>query len=333
MIPGAALTAWLADGEAQERTSGLIHAAARRWSAEPLVAELNRALIETSERTTEALLGIARRFMDDEAGLRSAIQALLADCRDDPFFRPPFHPIRSELQDSLLLCFHRDLFISLGVTRVSQLAAKKTGRRGGASINFSGFPTVLRFVRSGGATLSFWEAPQITDGFVAARAAKCRRVGRRRIEDGEEIFIDGRYQSFVIEHAASDIVFFQAVARAGCAPVVVEYDSDTLECIGASSTDEASSRLQMMVSLVRAMGRDDALPILEEALASPQFYTRWHIMREMLAMDAQAALPALRRMAADDPHSDVRAAAEQALRLFFEEEEIAQDYGGTACRA
>ena len=40
--------------------------------------------------------------------------------------------------------------------------------------------------------------------------------------------------------------------------------------------------MQMMVSLLRAMERDDALPLFEEALDSPQFYTRWHVMREML---------------------------------------------------
>ena len=90
-----------------------------------------------------------------------------------------------------------------------------------------------------------------------------------------------------------------------------------LAFIGASSTDEASSRLQMMVSLLRAMEREDALPLIEEALDSPHFYTRWHIMREMLAMDADAALPSLRRMAADDPHPEIRAAARQTLDLFF----------------
>ena len=87
-----------------------------------------------------------------------------------------------------------------------------------------------------------------------------------------------------------------------------------LAFIGASSTDEASSRVQMMVSLLRTMEREDALPLIEEALASPHFYTRWHIMRELLAMDADAALPPLRRMAADDPHPEVRAAARADAR-------------------
>ena len=129
------------------------------------------------------------------------------------------------------------------------------------------------------------------------------------------------------------MVYYQAVARAQCAPVCAEYDSDSLRFIGASSTDEASSRLQMMVSLLRALGRDDAFALFEEALASPQFYTRWHVMREMLAMDADAALPSLRRMAADDPHPDIRAAAQQTLKMFFEAEPAATTEGDVACPA
>ena len=76
----------------------------------------------------------------------------------------------------------------------------------------------------------------------------------------------------------------------------------------------------MMVSLLRTMDREDAAPLLVEALASPHFYTRWHVMREMLALDAEAALPSLRHMAEDDPHPEVRFAATQALSLFFEDE-------------
>ena len=122
--------------------------------------------------------------------------------------------------------------------------------------------------------------------------------------------IDGRYQSFVIEHADRRHALFPGDgARRRRRRSPPNMTARAMRFIGASSTDEASSRVQMMVSLLRAMEREDALPLIVEALASPQFYTRWHVMREMLAMDAEAALPSLRRMAAGDPHPEVRAAA------------------------
>ncbi len=331
MIPGEALAGWLADRGAQQRSYDRVQAAADKWSAEPLMARLERELIEAEERTPEMLLGAARRFLDRTDELRALVAEMIVSSRADPFFRPPFHPLSSDVHGGLILYHHLDLSISLGVTGVDQLATKRTFRTGPASINFTGLVTLFRFVRAGGAWISFWEADPIGPDFSAARATRCRQTGRRRIEDGEEFVIDGRFQSFVIDHAESDILFFQAAARTGCAPVATEYDSETLAFIGASSTDEPSSRIQMMVSLLRALDRDDAFPLFEEALKSPQFYTRWHVMREMLAMDADAALPALRRMAQSDPHPDVRSAAQGSLDLFFDGEEEAAPAAIAAC--
>ena len=333
MIPGAALSQWLSDRDAQRLSYERVDAAAQRWSVEPLMTLLDREVVELQPRTSDGLIAAARRFMDRSAEIDAMMAELIAACRSDPFFRPPFFPLVNEVHNSLLLYHHPDLSISLGVTGVDMLAAKRTSRNGPASINFNGYATMIRFLKAGGATISFWETDEIGDDFAAGEAGPCRLTGCRQMQDGDEIFIDGRRQSFVIEHAEADILFFQAVARAGCAPVSAEFDSDTLELIGASSTDEASSRLQMMVSLLRALGREDAFPLFEEAMAGAQFYTRWHIMREMLAMDADAALPTLRRMAAEDPHPDIRAAARQTLAMFFDAHSDAESGGAMACPA
>ena len=334
MISGAAMKAWLADRAAQGRSHEGVEESARRWSRHPLMTGLERELVELLARTPHAVLDAARRFMDKADDIEALMRDLIASSRADPYFRPPFHPVSSEIHTGLLLFHNDDLSMALGVTGVDMLAAKKSGKRGATSLGFTGLLTMFRYVKAGGATVSFWEAPPIGDNFVAAEAGPARFVERRRIEDGEEILIDGRHQSFVIEHASSDMVYFQALVRTGGAPLAAEYDSKTLSLIGASSTDEASSRIQMMVSLLRAMERDDAFALIEETLnASPHFYTRWHIMREMLAMDADAALPALTRMAAGDPHPEIRAAARQTLDLFFPEAVAAQAEGDALCHA
>jgi hypothetical protein len=320
MIANAALAAWLGDRQAQSRSHGAAENLARDWSRRPLMTELERRLSLLAEPGAAAVLDAARGFMDREDDIAELIGSLVAGSGSDPFFRPPFHPMTGEIHSGLLLFHNADLSIALGVSGLDMLAARKAGPRGATSIGFTGVPTLFRYLKAGGATLSFWEAPPITDVFAAARAGKCRFVGRRRIEDGEEILIDGRYQSFVVEHVSSDMLYFQAAIRFGAGPLAVEYDSKTLSFIGATSTDEANSRVQMMISMLRTMERGDSLPLIEEALRSPNFYTRWHVMREFLAMDAEAALPALRRMAANDPHPEVRVAAQQSLELFFEDE-------------
>jgi len=332
MIAGAALAAWLADGEAQERSFQAVNACAHKWAHHPLLLELEGAVKALEPKTPEGLLAITRHYLDRTADIDEMIGDMIAAAKADPFFRPPFYALTNELMHGLLFYHHPDLSIALGVTGVDELAAKKSVKRPSGSINFTGYVTLMRFVSGGDAVLSLWEAPRIGDAFVAAEAGSCRMVGRRRIADGDELVFDGRYQSFTIEHAARDMVYFQATSRAQAAPVSVEYDSESKRPVGASSTDEASSRLGMMVSLLRAMECREAFPLIEQSLSSPQFYTRWHLMREMLALDAEAALPSLKRMAQADPHPDIRVAAQQALELFFPEE-TGVAAGGVECRA
>jgi hypothetical protein len=331
MIAGAALAAWLADRGAQQRSRDAVDAVSRTWSNHPLMTTLEARLAALPQPPSgAAVLDAARTFLDREEDIGALLAAMIDGSRADPFFRPPLHPVSSDAQAGLLLFHHRDLSISLGLAGVDMLAAKKTGPRDAASINFTGTTGLFRFVKAGGATLSIWEAPALGDDFVAARAGKCRLIERRQVREGEEIVLDGRSQSFVIEHAVSDILYFHAVVRPDAAPLSAEYDSRTLAFVGASSTDEAASRIQMMVSMLRTMERGDAVPLIEEALASPHFYTRWHVMRELLALDADAAEPHLRRMADADPHPEVRAAARQTLDLFFAGEAAAED---STCRA
>jgi hypothetical protein len=333
MIPGPDLAAWLADTLAQDRSFARVDACASKWSVHPLMSDLEREVALMRVRTPEALLAAARRFLDRRDEIDLLVREMIAMSRIDPFFRPPFQPVTNDIQTGLLLYHHPDLSIALSVTGIDALAAKKAAGRGAGSINFTGYNVLMRFIDAGGATFSFWEAPEITDAFTAADAGRCRLVGRRRIADGEDLLVDGRRESFVIDHATRDIVYLQAVIRGGAAPVTAEYDAATLGFIGASSTDEAASRIQMMASLLRAMEREDALPLLEAALADAQFHTRWHLMREMLAMDATFALPPLRRMAASDPNPDVRAAAADVLARFFPGETPAGDAEAVPCRA
>ncbi len=334
MIASAALAAWLADGDSQLRSRVSVEAFSMRWRLDPLTRETSRALAQLPERTPSAVRDVARGFLDRTGDIDRLLEELLAASRRDPFFRPPLLPIIKENYNGLVLFDHPDLMVALGVTGADTIAATKTRSRGATSIAFTGTTDIYRFVKAGEAIMSFWECPPITDGFVGAEAGECRLVDRRRIEDGEQFELDGRHQSFVIEHVARDMVYLHAEVLTDPAPLVVEYDSKTLGFVGASSADEGSSRVQMMVSLLRAMGREDALPLIEESIAGAHFYARWHIMRELLALDAQAALPALRRMAAEDPHPEVRATAGKTLHMFFEGEVGAEPaQGDVQCRA
>jgi len=317
MISSEALKSWFADPARQEGARQWMDDFAIRMARNPLIIDLKHRLDALPDKTAATVAEAAAAFLARTDEIAELIEGMIVAAATDPFFRPPVAQMRSDISSGLLLFDDPSVAIGVAVMRAEDIAAKKEGAHGPASITFTGLHTLYKFIEAGGATLSFWEAPPAGLGFVADERLRCRCLGARTIKDGELIAIDGRSQSFVIEHAASSIVHVQAAIRAGAAPLAVEYDSRTLALVGASSTDEAASRIQMMVSLLRIMDRADAVPLIARFLEGTHFYTRWHIMRELLALDAEAALPSLRRMAEEDPHPELRAAAGQVLAAFF----------------
>lgn len=330
MIANMELAAWLADPAAQTASMAATDAFTRRVAGHQLVTELRDELRALAPKTEAAVLALAHRFMSRVAAIDELLGSVIAAAARDPFFRPPLQHHVSEVSAGLGLFDDPSLWIAASVTRVDAIAAWKLARSGPASITFPGFLSILSFVKSGGATLSFWEAPEPREDFSVDNSGRCRFLGRRAVKDGDVVVIDGRRESFVFEHAEADIVHLQAQVRVDPAPLAVEYDAETMAFVGASATDEASSRIEMMITLLRLLDRVDAAPLIEKALASRDFHTRWHVMREYLALDAQAALPSLTRMAAQDPHPDVRAAARRTLDAFFSPDAPA---GAITCHA
>jgi len=319
MIVTEALAAWLEDGKARAATAAAMGGLADAIAAMPALVALKQGLGAAVEAGAGAVLSLARVFIEDDAAIGALLQAAIEASAADPFCRPPLRASRNEVQNGLVLFSHPALSIQLAVMSADALAIKRRNREGRASISFTGQHTLFRFVKGGDATLSVWTAPTIEPDFTAASAGRCRRLERRGLADGDIIEFDGRRESFVVDHAPSDLVYLFASTPLEAGPVGAEYDSETLELVATSSTDDPGSRIQMMLALLRAMDRRDAAPIFAERLQAAHFHARWQAMRELLALDADFALPHLRAMAAADPHEEVRAAAAETLADFFSE--------------
>jgi hypothetical protein len=320
MIAGEELAAWLRNRRAQHDTAKTVEEVARRLRRLPGLIRLNDALDTARHRGADEVLALAGAFVGAPGAIEEVLDVLIAAVVDDPYFRPHFDIASSEVHSGLLLFDRPELSLTLAVMSADSIAAKRAERKGGASLIFNGRRTAFHFLKSGGATLSLWEAPGIGPGFTADASGRCVFLERLRIEDGQKLDVDGRRFTFIVEETERDIVFVGAATALGAGPLSVEYDWETRRFIGASSTDEASSRTQMMLALLRMMDRRDALPLFRQLLGSEHFYARWQTMREFLALDAGAALPHLREMAAADPHREVRNAAAQTLASLSSEE-------------
>jgi hypothetical protein len=286
-------------------------------AAIPGLVRLRQGVRTAEEGGASAVLALARSFLEDDGSIRTLVAAAIAGAAADPFCRPPFRASRNAVQDGLLLFSDPVLTIQAAVLEADRFAIQRTTGEPPPPIAFSGQRSLFRFVAARGARLSIWSAPAIGADFTASAGTRCRLSGTRELADGDIVEFDGRCESFVVESVASDLVYLFASTPLGSAPVGVEYDAASLEPVAASSTDEAGSRSQMMLALLRTMGRADAAPLFAEALSTPHFHTRWQAMREFLALDAGLALPHLERMAAADPHPEVRAAAAATLEHFF----------------
>jgi hypothetical protein len=314
MIVGNALKAWTKDRAAQRETQKSVDAFGHDWGFGPVHRRFDDIMASLpTPFTAEAIAEAVSSLFADEGWVDTLIATLAEKMRADPFFDPPFRNLNSDIHAGLLVFEDEKVSIAAGVTTALQMAVKKNRPRGATSVGFSGQLGVYRFVKSGGATLSFWEAPPIGPGFNAAEAGTCRRTGAREIADGETLIIDGRRQSYVVEGLKGSFVLLQASIAVDQAPLSVEYDSATGVYVGCSATGDTSSRIQMISTLLRKLGCNDAFPAIAAFLDHPDFFVRWHVMKELLGIDAAAALPHLKRMAATDPHPDPRRAARIVL--------------------
>jgi hypothetical protein len=296
------------EGAAAETRAAIADVAARWREATPL-AGVAAALGALDRPEADAVVALVRPLLAEAAWVNRVVAALVAAAARDRWFEPPLGPVRSPVQTGLTLHADRHAAIVLGVGALDRVAARKR-HGGGGSIGFSGCASLVRVLDDGGASLSLWRGGWY-DGVLAER---CAPAGRRRLRPGELLAFD-RDTSFVVEHARRDIVLLHATIFAGAAPTACEYDRATLALRATGSARERAARMQMLTTLLGAIGRADAAGF-EAASRAPEAHVRWHAMREWLALDADAASARLDAIARDDPDAELRAlAAETMTRL------------------
>ena len=150
-------------------------------------------MAQLPSQSAEAVAEAARTLFADDGWVDRLIDSLAAPMRADPFFDPPFRAINSDIHSGLIVFEDEHMSVAAGVTRVAELAAKKNAKRGATSVGFTGRVSVLKFVKAGGARISFWEAPPITAAFTRGRGRAMRAHRRARSSrTARSSSIDGR---------------------------------------------------------------------------------------------------------------------------------------------
>lgn len=280
------------------------HRAAMMWRDHPARQALRARFDAVLESDMTAATSAIASLLADGDPVSALMVDLVATLAREPFFEPPCPTIGDDVHRGIAILDHPAALLSLSVASADTIAARKAAGGGAGSIGISGAVSVIRFHRAGGAMLRFWDA----DG------ASCRPSRQlHSCRDGDVLVIDGRSRGYVIEACRSDIVMLRATLRSGQSALRREYDAESRMLVGVASNDEGASRSQMLLTLLRIEGRRDAAHCFVDALEAEPHFLRWHAMREYLALDPVAALPHLLRLAASDPHDEVRLAARATL--------------------
>lgn len=255
-------------------------------------------------------------FMADHGWVQQRLRAALALCAADAFARPPLRIFSGSALSGLILAEVAPITLSLMIRPFNQPAPRDP------SVIFSPGHGLTQIVRSGGAAIRRYRVrlseEERAGKFRQATAAPLEDLGQAPLADGDQIRIDQQSESFNLIPGDSDLVMLQLFVHAASRVPMREYDPATGRLIRAAAAGRATSFRQMGLAVLRAFGRTDAAPLFAAALDDDDFAMRWQVMRELVALAPQSALPHLSAMAADDPHPEVRAAAQATLNLLRE---------------
>lgn len=162
-------------------------------------------------------------------------------------------------------------------------------------------------VLAGQGRLDRWRAGAAGDDFTAAAAPPLRPCRAIALSPGIVVAVDGREEAHRFVAADGALVLLTLTLAADAAPVLRDYALPSGQLRRVAAAEGEPARAAMLVELLGALGQGAAG--LAAASAHPAFFVRWAAMRHWLAQDRAAAAPALARMAAEDPHPEVRAAA------------------------
>lgn len=264
-------------------------------------------------QSTAQIAERAEQLLADDAWAEALLAPLIANLRADPWFQPPFRVDRDALRIGAVLYEHPLVAITASILSADVMATLPPPR----SIVVTGRQSVIRYRRAGGARLRIWQTTPAPHDFSSTSADPCLPISGCDLHDGQILHIDGRIRAHLVEHASADIVTMMATIRRDTAPFMREYAIADGSLLRTVSLDDSASRVQMLLALLRHMGRVDARDCLEAASHDPAFFVRWAAMREWLALDVRSALPRLRAMCSD-PNAEVRAAAQTMARIVEE---------------
>ena len=303
--------------------------AARRTAVRAAVAQLDAAWTAAdtapdglltaidahADAPADAAIAGLLPWLTDPEWLRNRLTSALTLLRSDPFARPPLRPVGGAdgAPGGLVLTDRGAIRLTL------RLWPFATHTAAPAPAIFIPGRAALHILASGGAQLCQHQVvvtpAEEAGAFTARAAAPCHSAPPRPLQTGETLHLDTAREGFTLIPGADDTLLLELTVQPPSPLPIRSYDPATGHLLHVSASRRDSSFRAMALTLLRHMRRPDAAPLFEAETQSEDFAVRWHAMRELIALNPTAAHAPLEAMAADDPHPEVRAAAQATLAL------------------
>ena len=291
------------------------------WAAaDSAPAGLLTAIDVQADAAPAAAIAALRPWLTDRRWLAARIDSALALLRADPFARPPLRGFGGgeggggdPAPGGLVLAERGHVRLTLRLWPFASAAPPE------APAIFVPGRAAIHVLASGGAQLCRHRvavsAAEEAGIFTARAAAPCQSDPPRPLSTGETLDLDTTCESFTLVPGARDVLLLELTVQPPSPLPIRSYDPATGRLLHVSAARRDSSFRAMALTLLRHMQRPDAAPLFAAETESEDFAARWHAMRELIALAPAAARAPLTRMAATDPHPEVRAAAQATLAL------------------
>lgn len=257
-------------------------------------ADLAAAVAAAQDAPAGQAIDLIRPFLRDTGWFDALLVDGCAAMAADPRHLPAFRASRNGATRHLILARTERIWLS---ATVIDPTARMTSR-----VHFSGRHSLCRPLN------------RAMEGHLFTLAGdRAVAMGAHTVAMGDLLELDERRETLRI-HAGETPLMVLRVQVAPSGPVRSHiHDGVTGAPVASAQTDEGHARALMLLSLLRVQGRTDAAAQFEAALETPLGGQRWAVMREYLALDTRAALPALRAMIDNDMDGAVRMLAAQTL--------------------
>jgi hypothetical protein len=139
-------------------------------------------------------------------------------------------------------------------------------------------------------------------------------IGRRTQKKGEIVKARAGVDVLKVLPPSCNTFQIYAVSLKPQVPLLWHFDAASLHPKYCTSASPMSSRIQTGIDILVRMNCLDAIPEITNAIKSNDHFVRWTAIASVACMDENKGAQLLRN-ALNDPHPDIRSAAESALHM------------------